>query len=171
MHLRIHPLQCELFSSFFITRPGLARAVLQTALSFIIWLNKSPFPFISSKHLHSQTKTDRQLTFWQDVHITHMSRVMCHMYKVTCHMSNITYNVFNFTDHYFFLFVLQLDGAGWWRVCYQWGLPHLVWSFLLCNNWTTPLNLGYKNNKHIKTMLQDILVFVLSVGHLWKGNL
>ena len=45
---------------------------------------------------------------------------MCHLSRVTCHMS-------------FFLFIqkkLQSDGASRWSVCYQRGLPRLVWPYL-----------------------------------------
>ena len=48
----------------------------------------------------------------------HVSRVTCHMSCVTCH---------------FFLSQKETgkcDGAGWWRVCYQQGLPHLVLGFM-----------------------------------------
>ena len=30
-------------------------------------------------------------------------------------------------SHFFLpVFLGKSDGASWWRVCYQWGLPHLV---------------------------------------------
>ena len=49
----------------------------------------------------------------------HMSRVTCHMSRVTCHMSHITI---------FFFFFGQRGEAYWWRVCYQRGLPRLVFK-------------------------------------------
>ena len=33
------------------------------------------------------------------------------------------------TCHYFFLFFLQRVEAYWWRVCYQRGLPRLVYEY------------------------------------------
>ena len=48
---------------------------------------------IYSKHCQSKTGRARQLTFWENVHLTlcvmcHVSCVMCHVSPVTCHMSN-----------------------------------------------------------------------------------
>ena len=50
-----------------------------------------------------------------------MSRVKCHMSHVMCHMSQ-------FFLEFFFLIVLFLQSgeAYQWRVCYQRGLPRLV---------------------------------------------
>ena len=45
-----------------------------------------------------------------------MSRVMCHVSRVTCHVS-----------HVIFLFYGQRGEAYRWRVCYQRGLPRLVY--------------------------------------------
>ena len=52
-----------------------------------------------------------------------MSRVTCHVSRVTCHMLLVTCNFFCF-----FLFG-QSGEAYRWRVCYQRGLPRLVFSF------------------------------------------
>ena len=54
--------------------------------------------------------------------ICHVSCVMCHVSHVTCHMSRLTCHKFSL-----FLLILswQNGGASRWRVCYQWGLPHL----------------------------------------------
>ena len=46
---------------------------------------------------------------------------MCHMSCVTCHLSHVWCCM-----SFFFIFFLQSDGASWWRVFYQWGLPCLV---------------------------------------------
>ena len=46
----------------------------------------------------------------------HVSRVTYHVSCVTCHVSPVM------CQHIF----LQSGGASWWRVCYQWGLPHQV---------------------------------------------
>ena len=48
------------------------------------------------------------------------------MKKGGCHMSPV-----NFFLNFFLLnFFLQSCGAGWWRVCYQRGLPHLVFIWV-----------------------------------------
>ena len=46
----------------------------------------------------------------------HVSRVTCHMSHVTCHMSQ------------FLIFFLQSCETFRWRVCYQRGLPCLVYT-------------------------------------------
>ena len=58
----------------------------------------------------------------------HMSHVTCHVSPVTCHLSHD----FNFC-FYLFMFLKypsekmeKSDGASRWRVCYQRGLPRLV---------------------------------------------
>ena len=53
-------------------------------------------------------------------HVTcHVSRVTSHMSHVTCHMSHLFI--------YFIFFFGQSCGAYRWRVCYQRGLPRLVY--------------------------------------------
>ena len=51
-----------------------------------------------------------------------VSRVRCHVSRFTWHLSCI-----------FIFFFWQSGGASWWRVCFQQGLPHLVfiiaWKF------------------------------------------
>ena len=52
-------------------------------------------------------------------HVTcHVSCVTCHVSRVTCHMSRVTFFIF-----YFFG---QCGEAYRWRVCYQRGVPRLV---------------------------------------------
>ena len=100
---------------FAINRPGIVRAVPQTHL-----LGNSSFVKISSKYLHTQTIRARD----RSCVICHASRVTCDMSPVTCHMSHV--------KSFFFLLLLLLSflltkwEASRWRVCYQWGLPHLV---------------------------------------------
>ena len=74
-----------------------------------------------------------------------MSHVMCHVSRVTCHVSHVTCHVSPVTCHMstkknwtFFLFIYlyffflckkkigKSGGASRWRVCYQRGLPRLV---------------------------------------------
>ena len=94
----------------------------------INWLS-DPLVQISSNHCQSQAGRARELKFWENVHPTlcvmcHVSHVACHnsLLRVTCHLSH---------DIFLFLFLIykkiilrnigQSGGAGWWRVCYQWG--------------------------------------------------
>ena len=58
----------------------------------------------------------------------HMSHVMFHMSHVTCHMSHIPCHMSCGTCHFFLYFFRQSGPAYWWRVCCQWGLPHLVFD-------------------------------------------
>ena len=65
----------------------------------------------------------------------HVARVTCHMSHVTCHMSHVTCHLSPVTCHvslFFFFFLFRQSGEAYpWRVCYQRGLPRLV--FLLCD--------------------------------------
>ena len=57
----------------------------------------------------------------------HVSCVTCHMSHVTCHMSHVTCPVSHV--NLFFIFFLGQSGAAYrWRVCYQRGLPRLVYN-------------------------------------------
>ena len=51
-----------------------------------------------------------------------MSSVMCHMSHVTCHMSYVTCHIF--------YFVLFRQSGEAYRVCYQRGLPRLVYRMV-----------------------------------------
>ena len=50
-----------------------------------------------------------------------MSRVTCHVSPVTCHMSRVIYI-------FYFYFFLQSGETSQGRVCYQRGLPPLVYT-------------------------------------------
>ena len=58
-----------------------------------------------------------------------MSHVMCHVSCVTCHMSHVMCHMSFF---FFFIFSSFFFGTKWWsyrrRVCYQRGLPRLVFD-------------------------------------------
>ena len=67
-----------------------------------------------------------------------MSQVTCRMSNVTCHVSRFTCNMSRVTCHMSFFFLifssssfLQIGEVYRGRVCYQRGLPRLV--FLQCN--------------------------------------
>ena len=66
------------------------------------------------------------------------SHIMCHMSCVTCHLSHVrifflSFNIYIYIYIYIYdySFILKKighsGGAGRWRVCYQRGLPHLVY--------------------------------------------
>ena len=57
----------------------------------------------------------------------HVSHVTCHVSRITCHMSHVTCHMSHVTCH-FFLFFRPSGEAYWWRVCYQRGLPRLVYK-------------------------------------------
>ena len=63
-------------------------------------------------------------------------RVMCHVSGVTFHVSRVTCHVSN--ANFIFLFIIfflgQLGEAYRWRVCYQRGLPRLVFFSSLNKN-------------------------------------
>ena len=54
----------------------------------------------------------------------HMSHVACHMSHVMCHVSCVMCHM----SPFFFLFFGQSGKAYWSRVCYQRGLPRLVFT-------------------------------------------
>ena len=59
----------------------------------------------------------------------HVSRVMCHLSPVMCHLSHVQKKFSNFnTKKKHFIKIGQKDGASRWRVCYQRGLPRLVYQ-------------------------------------------
>ena len=114
-------------------RPGVAGAVLQSASWFIHSVSQSvsqPFPPNLQNIINRKPEElgswnfERMFTPHNMSHVTcRMSRVTCHMWHVTCHMSHVTCCIF------FFSSFLELSGeAYWWRVCYQWGLPRLVFK-------------------------------------------
>ena len=62
-------------------------------------------------------------------HVTcHLSRVTCHVSRVTCHVSLVTCQMFFCFCYYPKKKNLQSGGARRWRVCYQRGLPRLVYD-------------------------------------------
>ena len=86
---------------------------------------------ISSKHWLSQTVREIIHPYHMSGVTFHVSHVRCHMYHVACHMSCVMCHLSLFL---FFLPLLfrQSGRTSWWRICYQWGLPHLV-SFAAVN--------------------------------------
>ena len=78
----------------------------------IHWFITSAFSSKSSEHLHSQTVRARELTIWENVHIT--PPVPCHVSCVMCHKS---YSVW------------QTGGASLLSVSYQRGLLRFNFCF------------------------------------------
>ena len=59
----------------------------------------------------------------------HVSCVKCHMSHVTCHMSCVTCHMSLFSSSFFTSFFFGKSGEAYrWRVCYQRGLPRLVFT-------------------------------------------
>ena len=60
----------------------------------------------------------------------HVSPVTCHVSPVTCHLSNVKQKKFKDKKKIMTFFYLKkirkIGGASRWRVCYQRGLPRLV---------------------------------------------
>ena len=66
---------------------------------------------------------DELLREWSPPTTFHMSRVTCHMSFITCHVSHVMCHMSSF----FFLFFFRSGSTYWWRVCYQRGLPFLIY--------------------------------------------
>ena len=87
----------------------------------------------------------------------HVSCVMCHVSCVTCHLSHVTCHL-SHVKIFFFLSkkIQQSGGASRWRVCYQQGLPRLV--YLQCGIWQNMWFVTYQNiAEHGKTWLESFL--------------
>ena len=63
---------------------------------------------------------------------SNMSHITCHMSCVTCHMSCVMCHMSCVTCHLFIYICFRRDKrCYWWRVCYQGGLPRLVFFSML----------------------------------------
>ena len=119
-------------------------------------LSHSSFVEISSEHLHSQTVRARELKFWEKVHLPPPE--LCHVKHATCHMSCVILFFLN-------LFVGQSGEARRWRVCYQRGLPRLVFVKLEIK---TKLNfVKFKPNISAEPLCQNSLHFPFK---LWPAQ-
>ena len=130
-----------------INRPGVAGAVLQTALWFIKWVSEwvsQPFPpdiqnIIASKPLELESwYFDRMFTPHHVSCVTcHMSHVTCHVSPVTCHLSPVTCK----KNHIFFdFFFNKKKWEKWWSTLRSWlhEIPALIMilSSVLEKNYT-----------------------------------
>ena len=75
--------------------------------------------------------------------------VTCHVSCFTCHMSHVMCHVSRVTCHIFFFW--QSGEAYRWRVCYQRGLPCLVWLSII--------------------FLQNLLLWFFLKNTLWQNGL
>ena len=97
--------------------PGIAQAVVQTPLSLI---PPNLQNILNQKWLKLGTwHFERRFIHLTPTVICHVSHVTCHISRVMCHVSHVTF--------FFFLFSGQFSEAYRWRVCYQRGLPRLVY--------------------------------------------
>ena len=64
-----------------------------------------------------------------------VSHVRCHISLVTCHVSHLRCHMSHIFSSFF---LLESGGVSWWRVCYQWGLPRLVFRLFLIKNSLIP---------------------------------
>ena len=110
-----------------VTRPSVARTVLKSALSLTHLLIhsffKSSFSSQSSRHHKSQTIRARERKAYKKK--SPMSGVRCQVSGVRYHVSHFFLLIIIF---FFFSPFFGQSGEGiWWRVCYHWGLPCLVY--------------------------------------------
>ena len=60
-----------------------------------------------------------------------VSQVRCHISLITCHVSHLSCHMSHIFSSFF---LLEIGGVSWWRVCYQWGLPRLIFRLFLIKN-------------------------------------
>ena len=99
----------------------------------VIYKNKIKMDPETMSHHNSLNVRARELKFWENDQPTPC--VTCHVSCVTCHVSNVTYHLPHVnrhlspvTFHFFWGKKMKNGGASWWRVCYQRGLPRLVYQ-------------------------------------------
>ena len=88
-----------------------------------------------------------------------VSQVRCHISPVTCHVSHLRCHMSHMFSSFF---LLESGGVSWWRVCYQWGLPRLVFRLFLIKNSLIP-----------KTYLFQLVVvrfWSLKKANWWEFN-
>ena len=99
-------------------------------------------------------------------HVTcHMSYITCHVSHVTCHISHVIF--------FLLLFRTKCSGEAYWRrVCYQRGLPRLVFDIFWRLEVVGRPNLLLRITK-FKVMFTESAIFVYiwlllaTVGYFW----
>ena len=81
-------------------------------------MTQSSFVEISSKHCLSKTLRAKE-------NVQPPPRVWCHITGARCQVSGVTCHMYC-VYYIYIVFFLQCCVASQWRVCYQWGLPRLV---------------------------------------------
>ena len=111
-----------------ISRPMRIVALMPRSL-FFIWPPPPPPPivkqfrgsgyynFLGDRYPNHESYRAEILREYSNTNTCHMSGVICHVSRIRCHMSCVIF---------FFKFFLQIGGACWWMVSYQWDLPCLV---------------------------------------------
>ena len=97
-------------------------AIITLLLRYLAVINRPVFTPHHMSHVRHQVSGVR-------CHVSsvtcQVSRVRCHMSRVMCHVSHVRCHMYLF---FFFFFFGQSGGAIRWRVCYQRGLPCLVFQ-------------------------------------------
>ena len=95
----------------------------------------------------------------------HVSHVMCHVSHVTCHVSRVTCHVSHVIYLFiFYLFFGQSGEAYRWRVCYQRGLPRLVFTHTAYYNYLVLQTL----TEYIIQAFNNHFSISCNVKRLWK---
>ena len=105
-----------------INGPGVAGAVLQTPLSFVDSLIRSVILFLKI----FKTLSIPNHKNWGEILRESWTPTICHMSCVTCHVSHVMCHVSGVKCHFFLS-----GGASLGRVCYQQGLPCLVFTWTI----------------------------------------
>ena len=105
----------------------------------------------------------------------HLSPVTCHLSPVTCNFFFYIYIFFFFTFLYIYIFsfkqIGKTGGPSRWRVCYQWGLPRLVFyqvqstNCILWHIWVLIIKKKfsfYIHNHCLFTFILRVIIFVFA---------
>ena len=80
---------------------------------------KRKYSIILSGNIFKTLSLQNGKSLWADIFKEYSPTTMCYMWHFKCHISHVTYHM------------LQITCNCWacpWRVCYQQGLPYLVFS-------------------------------------------
>ena len=112
-----------------INRPGVAGAVLQTASSLINCFTDLLAHGSSQRH-HSPTVGNGAC-----IHKIDLITIFQEILNLDGHQKRTTGSITAILLQKMIFFSFKQSGeAGWWRVCYQWGLPRLLFLILYIVN-------------------------------------